>query len=117
MHSNAVLEKNPVKLQYFNSLLGLDQQYKSKSAANSLRVLISGSTPVHYLRESNEKEGGARQDKQKRRHCVGCYHSLSQMHGRTMAKKETKRVTTECSACPGNPRFCFECFPDFHSSD
>ena len=36
--------------------------------------------------------------------------SINRMKGKFPA------VDTECSACPGNPRFCFACFPKFHST-
>jgi len=74
------------------------------------------SDSVHFLRECSEREGGRRQDRRRRRYCIGCCQSLATVHGRCIAKKKAKRVTTECSACPSNPRFCFECFPKFHST-
>jgi len=71
---------------------------------------------IHYLRETQEREGGKRTDRRKRRYCIGCYDLLTEQLGREIAKKKAKRVTTECSGCVGNPRFCFSCFPKFHAS-
>lgn len=68
----------------------------------------------HYLRETQEREGGKRADRRKRRYCIGCYDRLVDQQGREVAKKKAKRVTTECAGCDGNPRFCFVCFPKFH---
>lgn len=98
-------------------LTGIDLQ--SLSAAQSLHSIPSTSSSkvtdaVHFLRECTEKEGGMRSDRRKRRYCIGCYESLTKLHGRNIAKKKAKRVTTECSTCPDNPRFCFACFPKYH---
>jgi len=69
----------------------------------------------HYLRETQLKEAGKRADRRVRRYCVGCYDRMSIKTGRNTAKLKAKRVTTECSGCPGNPRFCYDCFAKFHS--
>ena len=69
----------------------------------------------HYLRETQLKEAGKHADRRVRRYCVGCYDRMSIKTGRNTAKLKAKRVTTECSGCPGNPRFCYDCFVKFHS--
>ena len=69
---------------------------------------------THYLRETEEREEGKRADRQKRRYCMDCYKASVEKFGREVAKKKAKRVTTECAACPGKPRLCFECFPKMH---
>ena len=70
-------------------LLGLG--HKSKPDANSLRSPSESMTAivshqVHYLKECNGREGIARQDRRKRRYCIGCYQSMAELHGRTVAK-------------------------------
>jgi len=72
-------------------------------------------TSTHHLRETEEREHGKRTDRRKRRYCVECYSTYTETYGRDIAKKKAKRVTTECAACPGNPRLCFACFPKFHA--
>ncbi len=72
------------------------------------------SSTRHYLRETALHESGKRSDRRRRRYRVGCYRNLKKSLGRNLAKSKTKRLTTECSGCVGNPAFCFECFPKFH---
>lgn len=72
-------------------------------------------TENHYLRETNQMEGGKRSDRRIRRYCVGCYDRMAHADGRDNAKLKAKRVITECIACAGNPRFCLQCFPRYHS--
>jgi len=69
---------------------------------------------VHFLRATQSKEGGKRSDRRKRRYCIGCYNQYTQLSGREVAKRKAKKVVTECAGCPGNPRFCYECFPKYH---
>jgi len=66
------------------------------------------------LQETTEREAGERSDRRIRRYCIGCYAALSESVGRARAKMKAKRVTTECRACNGQPRFCFDCFANFH---
>ena len=33
--------------------------------------------PVHFLRQTDEKENGRRCDRRKRRYCIGCYNKLA----------------------------------------
>jgi hypothetical protein len=69
----------------------------------------------HYLKETEDRESGRRSDRRIRRYCIGCSDKIGEMSGRDVAKKKAKRVTTECNGCLGKPRFCFECFPKFHT--
>jgi len=69
---------------------------------------------VHFLRVTQDKEGGKRINRRKRRYCIGCYNQYTQSSGRELAKRKAKKVITECAGCPGNPRFCYECFPKYH---
>ena len=68
----------------------------------------------HFLCETDEREKGKRPDRRTRRCCIGCYTSLAEAKGRAIAKKKAKKVVTQCSGCPGNPRFCFKCFARYH---
>ena len=82
-------------------------------AINLLQLAEHQHTPspqpiIHYLQETDERERGKRRDKRKRRYCVECYRSLSEGRSRDFAKKKAKRVVTECAACSGKPRFCYQ---------
>lgn len=103
------VSKKPMTMAKFRellviSLLQYDDHQRTPSAQPN----------NHYLRETDERENGKRTDRRKRRYCIGCYNSLSDERGRDFAKKKAKRVVTECAACPGKPRFCYQCFPKFH---
>ena len=91
--------------------------FREKLASSLLKVNDEGESNQlqHYLRETSERESGKRPDRRKRRYCVRCYDRYSHLLGRKMAKKKAKKVTTECAACPGNLRFCYDCFPKFHA--
>ena len=86
-----------------------------------LSLLKTGNTspPVerthHFIQMCDEKEEGKRTDRRKRRYCVGCRNTLTELHGRAFAKQTAKRVVTECAGCAGNPIFCYYCFPRYHS--
>ena len=84
-------------------------------AVPSLQERPENNVVEHYLRETQERECGKQSDRRKRRYCIGCYDRLVDQQGREIAKKRAKRVTTECGGCQGNLRFCFFCFPKFHS--
>lgn len=53
-------------------------------------------------------EGSARKG---RKYCRGCYDK--KVRGE-IQKNKVKKVTTYCKNCPGEPRFCLECFNQKH---
>ena len=45
-----------------------------------------------------------------RKRCRECYKSLSARRGRTIAANKSKRVTTFCRFCEGEPPLCLKYF-------
>ena len=95
------------------------EKFRELLATNLLQLAEHQHTPftqpiIHYLQETDEREKDKRRDRRKRRYRVGCYSSLMEGRGRDFAKEKAKRVVTECAACSGKPRFCYQCFPKFH---
>ena len=94
-------------------------KFRELLATNLLQLAEHQHTPstqpiIHYLQETDERENCKRRDRRKHRYCVGCNSSLMEGRSRDFAKKKAKRVVTECTACPGKPRFCYQFFLKFH---
>lgn len=62
----------------------------------------------HFL---HSYEGSARKS---RKRCKECYKCLYEKEGRDYAMKKTKRVTTYCNRCEGQPALCLKCFQKLH---
>ena len=72
-----------------NSLLGISNitfanQHHIPASHSSTDV---ESDSFNFLRECSEREGSRRQDRRRRRYCIGCCQSLATVHGRCIAKK------------------------------
>ena len=49
-----------------------------------------------------------------RRRCKQCYKRISKIKGRKYAAKRTKKVTTYCDRCKGQPALCLTCYKKLH---
>jgi len=66
----------------------------------------------HELRETEEK---LMQNREKYRHCSGCYEELVRTHGKDYAQKFCKRISSYCVCCPNKPFLCLVCYQEKHS--
>ena len=66
------------------------------------------STKSHYLKISS---GQARKT---RRRCANCYRLIQEKFDSKRAASKTTKVRTYCSACPGQPAMCVNCFEQLH---
>ncbi|KAF2878948.1 hypothetical protein ILUMI_27221 [Ignelater luminosus] len=57
-------------------------------------------------------EGMARKT---RRRCKECYRKYSALQGKKVAETKTRKVTTYCEVCPGQPSLCLDCFNELHN--
>ena len=49
-----------------------------------------------------------------RQRCKECCKCLCKRKGREYATKKTKKVTTYCNNCKGQPALCLQCFEKLH---
>lgn len=71
----------------------------------------TGTRPRRLKHELEKKPGAV---KKTRRFCVLCYKNNSEIMPRIEAKNKTKKVSTFCSLCPGQPHYCLPCFNTAH---
>ena len=71
----------------------------------------STSKSDHKLQKSDITDS---RNRKKRRRCVSCYKELTIQFGREEATKRSKKVSTYCNQCTGNPAYCLDCFNKTH---
>jgi len=102
------VEANMKPLQITEFMEELCEQLLQHGQSTSVPKSSVNASAGHFLHETTLKQSGKRPDRRVRKYCIGCYAKLKEKHGREIARKKTKRVTTECRAC--NAHYCFGCF-------
>ena len=69
---------------------------------------IEKRNPSRRLKHFLQSFKGAARNTRKR--CKECYKQLSKIQGRLYAAKKSKKVSTYCKRCKGQPALCLECF-------
>ncbi len=105
---NKYYAKNPTKLRHFRESLvfSLTKQQSEKLKPGRACSTISGKRTHHSLSEKN----GQKQKTRKR--CRGCYEKISLKEGFKIARNLSRRVSTFCAQCDGNPHLCIPCFTE-----
>lgn len=80
-------------------------EYLIRSADSQETIL--NQRPKRLKHELKTKEGKVRDT---RRFCVQCYKDSVKEFGRKIAKNKSKKVSTYCVQCDGEPHYCLTCF-------
>nr|XP_033332812.1 piggyBac transposable element-derived protein 4-like isoform X2 [Megalopta genalis] len=87
-----------------------------KQLADALTRHSERETPIRVdtrrnVHQLEKKEGKAHKV---RKYCLECYRTNTEIYGRDLARKLTRRVVTFCNMCNSEPHLCLECFNKLH---
>ena len=102
--------KPKTKIDEFRKLICESLCQSTVSADDDIEIL-PGPSQGHKLETYSIRD---KRNRLVRKRCIECYRKIKNNESRNDAMKKTKKISTFCNGCEGNPPLCLECFQQMH---